>query len=200
MCIRDRPTSLYLELLKHLPGNRTSTEIAKERAVDMANLLKEDETSPFYRKIVTVTSPKNGEISMTQFVRKIHPMLKQPTGRLAIYNDEERCGIVDNYFKGLLQVFAKEAKHPNCIFFRTMGFGALMNVLPTFIDFTLGQSKGNFRVADVASVFKKIDYFDFENWHRSGSGSGVEAAAAEDLRTELSNSIEGSSNVGRISL
>ncbi len=43
------PSSLYYELLKHLPGSRSEAELAKERAADMATELKIDETSPFYR-------------------------------------------------------------------------------------------------------------------------------------------------------
>jgi DGQHR domain-containing protein len=82
------PASLYLELLKQLPGNRNEAEAAKERAVDLANLLKVDEESPFFNRIVSITAPRKGEISLTNFVRKVAPMLKiensvaRPTARL----------------------------------------------------------------------------------------------------------------------
>ncbi len=75
------PSSLYLDLLKQLPAQyKSEAEISKERASDIGTQLKRDEESPFYSKIVVTTAPKKGEISLTNFVRKIgstHPARKR---------------------------------------------------------------------------------------------------------------------------
>jgi hypothetical protein len=82
-------------------------------------------------------------------------------------------------------VFPKEFKNHESVFFKTIGFGALINALPAFLDITLQACGGNFTVADTAKVFNKIDYFDFGNWHQLGAGNAAEISAGEDLRTEL---------------
>jgi len=115
---------------------------------------------------------------------------KRETGRLANLSDEERQGVLNNYYKGLQQVFSAEYKRADTIFFKTLGFGALMNVLPTFLDLCLQHYHG-FRVADVANLFRRIDYFDFGAWHQRGTGSGAEILAGDDLRTELQGAFEG---------
>jgi DGQHR domain-containing protein len=176
-------SSLYLELLKSLPGNRNPNEDARERAVDLARQLKQDEDSPFYGRIVSTTSPKRGELSLTNFVRKVQPMLKQSTGRLVHFNDDERCKTINNSYNAIRQVFPEEYDSPNSVFFKTVGFGALMGALGVVLDITLSESK-KFRISDAAKTFKRIEDFDFSGW-RKLSGSGAEAAMAEQLREAL---------------
>ena len=175
------PSSLYLELLSQLPGSRNETEIAKERCVDLAHMLKQDEESPFYNRIVSTVAPKQGELSLTNFVRKVHPLLRKNAGRLTIYNDEERAGILSNYYRALQNVFPAEFRSADSIFFKTLGFGALISALPAFLDL----AHGKFQVSHVAKLWKRLDYIDFSQWNQRGSGSAAENLAAEDLRTEL---------------
>lgn len=184
------PSSLYYDLLKYLPPTKTDAELSKERAADLANTLKSDEKSPFFGKIVVTIAPKRGEISLTNFVRKIAPLLKRNDGRLAVLLDEEREGVLNNYYLALQQVFPTEYKRGDTIFFKTLGFGALINVFPTFLDLCINHYHG-FRVADAASLFKRIDYFDFAAWHKVGTGSAAEIQAGDDLRTALTRAFEG---------
>ncbi len=182
-------SSLYYELLKHLPITKTDTEMSKERAADLATKLKNDEASPFFGRIVVTVSPKRGELSLTNFVRKIGPLLRRDNGRLTNFTDEDRQGIINNYYKALQQVFPSEYNKSDSVFFKTLGFGALMNVFPTFIDLCL-QNYHGFRVADAASLFRKVDYFNFADWHEMGTGNAAEILAGDDLRTELQSSFE----------
>jgi DGQHR domain-containing protein len=74
------PTSLYYSLLKKLPAKMSAAETAKERAADIASRLKMDESSAFASRIVATTAPKNGQLSLVNFVRKIAPLVKEDTG------------------------------------------------------------------------------------------------------------------------
>ena len=183
------PSSLYLELLRHLPGSKTEGQIAETRATDLAGAMKSDEASPFFGRIVSTTAPADGQLSTTNFVRKVSPLVRK-NARLNIYPDDERAGIVNNYYLGLANVFPKEYKRKGSIFFKTLGFGALLSTLPLFLDLTLSHHT-TFKVANVAAVFKKIDFFDFEAWHQMGTGSAAEIAAADDLRQALTDAFAG---------
>jgi DGQHR domain-containing protein len=180
---RGVSSSLYLELLKSLPGTRNPNEDAKQRAVDLAHQLKADEASPFYGRIVSTTSPKKGELSLTNFVRKLQPMLKIGTGRLHTFNDEERCKIINSYYKALQQTFPAEYENVNSVFFKTIGFGVLMGILPTFLDITI-QAHGGFRVSHAIKTFKEISDYDFGDL-RGLTGSGAESSISQDLRDRL---------------
>jgi len=120
------PSSLYYELLKYLPGSRSEAEMAKERAADMATELKVDEASPFYAHIVTTISPKRGELSLTNWVRKIAPLIRLGSGRLAIYSPDIRKSVLNNYYRALATVFPREYNRSDTIFFKTLGFGAMI--------------------------------------------------------------------------
>ncbi len=182
------PSSLYYELLKHLPGSRSETDLAKERAADMAGELKTDESSPFYAHIVTTVSPKRGELSLTNWVRKIAPLIKLGSGRLSIYSPDTRKGVLNNYYRAIQTVFPREFNKSDTVFFKTLGFGAMMNVLPVFLDICM-QLHNGFRLQDAVDVFKKVDHIDFSGWHQRGSGNAAENQAAADLITELQNAI-----------
>jgi len=178
------PTSLYYDLLKALPKNKTDSELSKERAADIASALKRDEETPFFSRIVVVTPPGRGQLSLTNFVRKVAPLVQPNKGKFAVYTEFEQRRIIDNYFQGLKQVFVKDFKGTNTIFFKTIGFGAMMNALPTVFDFTLKHYNG-FTVKDVASVLKRVDYFDFGAWNKVGTGNAAEIQAGDDFKEEL---------------
>ena len=187
---RGVSSSLYLELLKNLPGKQNAVEDAKKRGVDLAHLLKVDEESPFYGRIVSTTSPKGGEISLTNFVRKLQPILKINGGALSPYSDEKRCKILNAFYRGLQQVFPAEFKNMSqCIFFKTIGFGVMMGVFPTVLQLTLAKHNG-FRVAHAIDTLGAIDDYDFSSWRRM-TGSGAESAITEELRTALMSRVGG---------
>lgn len=178
------PTSLYYDLLSHLPNSKNDADLAKERAVDIADELKRDEDSLFFGRIVVMTSPRRGELSLNNFVRKIAPLVHRNKGRLHLHTEKEQVGIINNYYLGLSNVFPAQFKENGSVFFKTLGFGALMNALPTVLDLCINHYKG-FRVEDVISLLKKVDFFPFENWETMGTGTAAEAQAGDDLREEL---------------
>jgi DGQHR domain-containing protein len=181
------PTSLYYDLLKHLP-DKTASEMSKERATDIAHNLKKDEEAPFFGKIVSITAPKRGELSLNIFVKKVAPLVSEK-GILNAYSVSEQEKIISNYYKALANVFPKEFKIDNSIFFQTLGFGALFRVLPAFFSICLKNHKG-FSVKDATDTFNQISYFDFDDWKKYGTGNAAEIQAGDDLRTELEKSFE----------
>lgn len=193
------PASLYYDLLKHLP-KKNAGDVAKERAADLASDLKRDEEGPFYSKIVTTSVAGKGEISLNNFVRKVHPLLVDGKGPLSVYSATEQKQILSNYYVGLQNAFPKEFNKLDSVFFQTVGFGALINALPTFLNLCLKNYKG-FRVEDAVKAFKEIKHFDFEGWKMIGSGTAAENQAGEDLKTELIAAFETITNTtGSITL
>lgn len=182
------PSSLYLDLLKSFP-NKTPAEQAKERVADIATELKRDESSPFFSRIVVTTSPKPGELSLTNFVRKVNPLVVPHKGPLSTYTVQEQKGILSNYFNALKNVFPKDFNKVDSIFFQTLGFGALINALPNFFNICLREHSG-FTVEDATKVFKQIDFIDFSSWKKKGTGSAAEIEAGNDLITELNSIFE----------
>ncbi|MDB6122793.1 MAG: hypothetical protein JWQ71_1786 [Pedosphaera sp.] len=183
------PTSLYFDLLPHLPHSKSDSEMSKERAADIANQLKKDETSPFFNRIVVMTSPKRGEMSLNNFVRKVSSLVQKKTGKFNLYTEQEQRKVIDNYYKALEHVFPKEAKKDECIFFQTIGFGALMNILPTIFDLSIKHYKG-FRVEDASKILKKVEDFEFSTWKEMGTGTAAEGQAGADIRQQLLNRLE----------
>jgi DGQHR domain-containing protein len=181
---KNVPTSLYLDLLHHLPNKRPG-DIAKERATDLATQLRKDEESPFFERIVVTSPPRSGQtISLTNFVRKISIHVSPDKGILNAYTELEQIGVIANYYQGLRQVFPKEFEAKESMFFKTLGFGALWNVFPLFFSLTLKNQNG-FTVKDVATMFKGIENTDFSSLTQYGTGDQAERNAAEDLRASL---------------
>lgn len=182
------PASLYYDLLKHIP-NKKPGEMAKERAADIGTDLKRDEESPFYGKIVITTSPKRGELSLTNFVRKVTPLIYEGKGIFASFTEIEQKSIIKNYYLGLKNVFPKQFSKPDSIFFQTLGFGALMNTLPSFFSLCLNHF-GGFAVEDTTKAFREISHFDFDEWYKKGTGNAAEIEAGNDLAEELTRAFE----------
>ena len=180
---KNVPTSLYLDLLGKLPS-KTSADAAKERAVDIATELRRSEDSPFFDKIVVTVAPKKGQLSLTNFVRKLSPLVTQDKGILGTYSEREQRAVISNYYTGLSQVFPREFSAKESMFFRTVGFGALWNAFPTFFSLTLNHQTG-FEVKDVVAIFKSIESFDFSSWKEFGTGNQAETLAGDDLKTSL---------------
>lgn len=181
---KNVPTSLYLDLLRELPASKNPVEIAKERSADLATQLRRDEDSPFYERIVVIGAPKTGQISLVNFVRKISPLVTPEKGLLSVYVEPEQQAVISNYYKGLQQVFPREFDTKDSVFFKTVGFGALWNIFPTFFNLSLKNYQG-FQVKDVVAIFKRVETFDFSGWKQLGSGNQAEQLAGDDLRTSL---------------
>lgn len=176
------PTSLYLDLLGKLASKKPS-DAAKERAADIANELRRDETSPFFERIVVVTSPKSGQVSMTNFARKLSPLLL-PDKTLSFYSMMEQRAVISNYYSALRIVFPQEYKRSDSVFFRTVGFGGLWNAFPQFFA-TCVSKQGGFTVKDAIVIFRSIESFDFSAWRELGTGNQAEILAGDDLRTAI---------------
>lgn len=189
---KNVPTSLYLDLLKHLP-DKSDADISKQRAADIANTLRKDEDSPFFGKISVLASPKPGQLSLTNFVRKVAPLVAHNKGKFHVYSVTEQIRIFSNFYKAIENSFPDvyDPKSGTSVFFKTIGFGALINALPTIFDLTLKHHKG-FRVEHIATLLKGIDDFDFAAWDTIGTGSEGEAQAGGDLREALRERVEGS--------
>lgn len=177
------PTSLYYDLLKHLPIG-TPSDRAKERSVDIANALRTNEESPFFGKIVSVTAPKKGELSLSAFAKKISNLIFENKGFLSTYSLNEQVKIIDNYYKALMNTFPQFYKDEDSIFFKTTGFGALIRVLPHIFSHTLKLRK-SFTVADITTTLNEIKHFNFDDWKKMGTGNAAEIQAADDLRAEV---------------
>lgn len=176
------PTSLYYDLLNQLPHKKNHSEIAKEKTAAIAEQLRKNKDSIFYERIVVVTAPKNGELSLTNFVRKISPMLVYGKGSLAAYSQQEVTQILENYFCALKEIFPDEFSPSKQRFFKTLGFGAACNALHTIFSHTLREKQG-FSQSDVASMLEKIEDFNFSDWDNVGSGTAAEKQAGQDLES-----------------
>src|SRR5215217_2145245 len=104
------PTALVYDLLKHLPGRKNAAEVATERAAEIANELRLDERSVFHDRIVVTTSPKQGQVSITNFVRKIAPHVNPDRGILKVYTLIEQRKIIENYFVALKDTYPEQWK------------------------------------------------------------------------------------------
>jgi DGQHR domain-containing protein len=191
------PTSLYLDLLKDLPRNKTEVELAKDRSVDIADSLRKDEESPFYAKIIFLGSPQRGELSLTNFVRKVYPLVQKNKGLLEAYSYLEQSTILNNYYKALEQVFPKFFDSTKSVFFKTLGFGAVINALPTIFNLSIKHYQG-FTIRDVITVLRKVEDFDFAQWDTLGSGNAVEIQAGADLVEWLRFRFEDSDEQGTV--
>ncbi|MEP4573051.1 DGQHR domain-containing protein, partial [Marinobacter sp.] len=187
---RGVPSSLYIDLLPHLHINKTPREIASERAADLAQMLKKDEESPFYGKIVSTTKPKKGELSLANFARKVMPLVMEGSGPLHVYNEIEQATIISNYYKGFSEVFPREFSKEKSKFFQTIGFGGLIEFLPNVFNWSISINSGSFTVANVKELVGHIKDFDFAGWDSLGTGSKAEREAAKDLAAAFEEAME----------
>lgn len=181
------PSSLYIDLLRHLPQQKSEKERLEERIADISRELTRDSESIFYQKIVITTSPVAGQVSLTNFARRLRLILHPSTGILGTYTMLEQTQIIENYFTAIRQTFPKSFGKK--IFFKTLGFGALWRAFPTVFTTSLKRSSG-FRVKDVSEVLISISDFDFDAWSKLGTGSAAETQAGDDLITELKSALE----------
>ncbi len=194
------PTSIVYELLKHLPSRKKPSDVAAEIAAELGSALRKDTDSVFSGRVVVTTSPGPGQVSLTNFVRKVGPLVHPDRGLLNIYTFEEQKSILENYFRALKVVFPAEWSKSKSIFFQTVGFGALFNVFDFVFKETMQRSKASFAVDDVVKIFKPVSHFEFESWASYGSGSKAEIEAGNDLRVDLQRSLSSGTEKDRIRL
>ena len=192
------PTSLYYDLLKYMPPTKSETDVAKEKAAEIGNALKKDEDSPFFGRVV-ISSPKRGELSLNNFVRKTYPLLKDKTGKFHTYTQMEQAGIINNYFKAMRHVFPEQFEFARSTFLKTLGFGAMINALPTVFDLSLKHYSG-FTVEEAIKILKAVDYFDFSAWEQLGTGNEAETRAGEDFRLDLTRALDNEGQPGVLRL
>lgn len=176
------PSSLYIDLLRHLPKKKTDKERLEERIADISRELRRNTESVFFQRIVSTTSPKIGQVSLTNFARRLRPVLNPNTGILGANTFPEQVKIIENYFQGIQVTFPKPFEKN--IFFKTLGFGAVWRAFPLVFSASLNQC-GGFRIRDVAKVFSAVSDFDFDSWNKLGTGSAAEIQAGDDLIAEL---------------
>jgi DGQHR domain-containing protein len=180
------PTALVYDLLKKLPGKKTSADVAIERAAEIANSLRLDESSVFYNRVVVTSSPQSGrQVSITNFVRKVGPHVHPDRGILKVYTLVEQTKIIENYFEALKETYPDQWRKKDNMFFRTIGFGAMMNMFEEIFQLTISTRQAKFRVVDVSAVLSSLRHFDFDQWASYGSGSKAELEAAQDFRTDF---------------
>ncbi|MBB4363477.1 DGQHR domain-containing protein [Bradyrhizobium sp. CIR18] len=194
------PTAIVYELLKHLPSRKKPSDVAAEIAAELGSALRKDPDSVFSNRIVVTTSPGPGQVSLTNFVRKVSPLVHPERGLLNIYTFEEQKAILENYFRALKVVFPGEWSKAKPIFFQTVGFGALFNVFDYVFKETFQRSKASFAVEDIVKVFRPIAHFEFASWNSYGSGSKAEIEAGNDLRVDLQRSLTAGADKARIRL
>lgn len=186
---RGVPRSILLDLNRRLSFAKTEKEISEDRASDIANALRKDSSSVFFNKITIVESPKTGQISLGNFVRKVAPLVHPTKGILRTRSMLEQTRIIENYFSAFRDVFSGEWRKTNNVFLMTIGFGALLNAFEDIYIRTRDSYQG-FRVADVSKLLKRIVGFDFGAWTEYGTGNKAEQAAGDDLRDEISKAAE----------
>ena len=187
-CKRRPIVSLFGISRKYLPPSKKPADVAKDKASDIAQGLRHDDLSPFHGRI-TVTPPQAGHsISLTNFVRKVAPLIQENKSPISSFNVLEQTRIVDNYFRGLREHEPGMFRNAPSIVFRTLGFGALLNALPFLFHLTFTHH-GGFRVMDVTEVFNKIN-FNFSQWNNAGSGNAAELQAGNELVAQAQYAFE----------
>ena len=176
------PTSLFYDLLKYLPPRTTVKQRAEERARDIATDLKTDETSAFAGRIVVNSSATNGQLSLSAFIRKVQRLVNMDTGVLRHISQPKQSKCIENYFSALSNVFPKEYRED--LFFKTLGFGAIMGAFDAVFHYTTMKYKG-FKTNNIISMLSEIHDFDFEIWRQSGTGEKAERVASEAFRDAL---------------
>jgi DGQHR domain-containing protein len=181
---RGVPKSILLDLNRRLSFAKSEKEISDDRASDIGNALRRDPESIFFNRITVVESPKTGQLSLGNFVRKVAPLVHPSKGILRTRSLVEQTKIIDNYFSAFRDVFPAEWRKVDNVFLLTIGFGALMNAFED-VYIRTRDLYGGFRVSDIVKLIKPIIGFDFSAWAQYGTGNKAEQNAGRDLKDEI---------------
>jgi DGQHR domain-containing protein len=184
------PRSLLLNLLKQIP-DKTLQEQANERSIDLAKQLNNDPKSVFFQRIASLTGPKTGQISDVNFTRKVSVLVHPEKGLLRIYPFIDQLGIIENYYLAIRDTFPEEFRKNNSVFFRTIGFGALMNAFDEIFTRVLSEY-GTFKVADIRKKIGLISDYEVEQWEEAGTGNKAEQFAAQNFLAALRKALKSS--------
>lgn len=182
------PSSLYIDLLGRLPRDLSPKEVAQNRASDIADRLNENAYSPFYNRIATISSPKAGQISKSNFVKKLEPLIVPERGRLNDFTMQEQVKIIDNYFKAIEKAFPQELKKDRPIFYQTIGFGAFMKAFELIFNTIVNKTCGGFEVENIVNLLNLFS-LDLQTnislWNQYGTGEKAETAASNEIKTYI---------------
>lgn len=182
------PKSLLLNLLKQIP-DKSLQEQAHERSIDLARQLNGDQKSVFFQRIAALTAPKTGQISDVNFTRKVAALVHPEKGLLRIYPLIDQLRIIENYYVAIRDTFPEEFRKSNSVFFRTIGFGALMNAFDEIFTRVLSEY-GTFKVSDIKKILGLISDYEVEQWEEAGTGNKAEQFAAQNLLATLRKAVK----------
>lgn len=181
------PTSLYLDLLPDLiDPKRSDAEKAKERAVDISLAMRADEESLFSNRIVALKSPTKGQLSLTNFVRKVAPLVQPNGGILRTHNLDSQRRMLDNYYIALSHIFPKEFSKTDPLFFKTLGFGAFMNAFSCVHDTTFTRTTNDFTIAEIIKTLQPIGDLNLDEFKKAGSGNQAETITGKAIAERIS--------------
>lgn len=190
------PSSLGLDLLEYTgdPEKDLAT-----RCREIVALLNEEAESPWYQQI-NMTGEGPGSISLTNFTRKLRPLL-DTGGVLKAHPFDFQYGVMLNFWTAVKAVFADQWNAKGSVLTKTLGFGALMNAFTTIFTKTLIVRQGKFTVSEVVEVLKLIKDFKFDaETLGSGSGNRAEMAAGSTLESEFLGAITAAQPEGTATL
>lgn len=185
------PRSLLLNLLRQIP-DKSIQEQANERAIDIARQLNNSEPSVFFQRIASIVSPRSGEISDTNFSRKVAPLVHPEKGLLRAFSLLDQVKIIDNYYTALRDIFPLEFRKANSVFFRTIGFGAAFNAFDEVFTRVLSQHAG-FKVVDIKKLLRLISDYEVDKWDQFGTGNQAEQTAGRDFVKSLRKAVKATS-------
>lgn len=176
-------TSLCLDLL-NIVGEEGDVDT---RCRDLVALLNEEEESPWYGQIDMTGEVSGKLISLVNFVRKLKPLLTG-VGFMKSKDLTEQYKILANYWRGIRAVFADQ--WGSSLLTKTLGLGALMNILPDIYPRTMAMNGGLFNTNAVITTFKLIKELQFDSdTLGSGSGNKAETRAGQILTEKIENAI-----------
>jgi DGQHR domain-containing protein len=77
---RGVPRSILLDLNRRLSFAKSEKEISEDRAGDIGNALRRNPDYVLFNRITVVESPKSGQVSLGNFVRKVAPLVHPTRG------------------------------------------------------------------------------------------------------------------------
>jgi DGQHR domain-containing protein len=175
------PASLYLDLLE-IVGDEDSID---RKIRDLIDQLNSDVDSPWYNNI-NMTGEGKGAISLVNFSRRLKPLIAPDNGDLRMYTFEEQYKILFNYFTAIKAVFLDQWDNGKYTLTKTVGFGALMSILPFVINLTI-QQHGTFSANSVVKIFNLINDLKFDaETIGAGTGNKAETFAGKVICEKLS--------------
>jgi hypothetical protein len=123
--------------------------------------------------------------------RRLSVLVHPEKGLLRIYPLIDQLGIIENYYLAVRDTFPEEFRKNNSVFFRTIGFGALMNAFDEIFTRVLSEY-GTFKVADIKKKIGLISDYEVEQWEEGGTGNKAEQFAAQNFLAALRKALKSS--------